>query len=48
MYGDYIHISPGIGASGDFCCFGAKQESFYKDYDTRFVASFRAVRAAKI
>ena len=38
MYGDYIHISPGIGASGDFCCFGAKQESFYKDYDTRFVS----------
>ena len=38
MYGDYIHISPGIGASGDFCCFGAKQSSFYKDYDTRFAS----------
>ena len=38
MYGDYIHISPGIGASGDFCCFGAKQSGFYKDYDTRFAS----------
>lgn len=38
MYGDYIHISPGYGAHGDFCCFGAKGESFYKDYDSQFVS----------
>lgn len=38
MYGDYIHISPGIGAHGDFCCFGTKDKSFYKDYDTEFVS----------
>ncbi|MBT3318616.1 MAG: AmmeMemoRadiSam system protein A [Clostridia bacterium] len=36
MYGDYIHISPGIGASGSFGCFGAKDVSIYKDYDTDF------------
>jgi AmmeMemoRadiSam system protein B len=34
MYGDYIHISPGQGAKGDFSKFGAQQVSFRKEYDT--------------
>lgn len=38
MYGDYIHISPGIGAMGDFCCFGAKGVSMHQDYDTEFAS----------
>lgn len=33
MYGDYIHISPGIGAMGDFGRFGAKGVSMHQDYD---------------
>jgi len=37
MYADYFHISPGIGAYGDFSRFGARQVSFKVDYDTEFV-----------
>ncbi len=37
MYGDYIHISPGKSASGDFSRFGAPQLSIKKEYDTQFV-----------
>jgi AmmeMemoRadiSam system protein A/AmmeMemoRadiSam system protein B len=37
MYADYIHISPGTGASGDFGQYGAKNVSFREQYDTAFV-----------
>ena len=37
MYGDYFHISPGSGASGNFGRFGAPQVSFSESYDTEFV-----------
>jgi len=39
MYGDYIHISPGESASGDFGAFGAPDVSFGKTYDTEFVSA---------
>ncbi|MCR4774744.1 MAG: AmmeMemoRadiSam system protein A [Saccharofermentans sp.] len=38
MYGDYFHISPGEGATGNFGRFGAPQESFSETYDTDFVS----------
>lgn len=38
MYGDYFHISPGEGATGNFGRFGAPQESFSEIYDTDFVS----------
>ncbi|MCL2492318.1 MAG: AmmeMemoRadiSam system protein A [Coriobacteriia bacterium] len=34
MYQDYFHISPGIGAVGDFSRFNAPQIDFEVDYDT--------------
>ena len=37
MYKDYIHISPGNGASGDFGRFGAPQVSIRKEYDRLLV-----------
>ena len=37
MYADYIHISPGNGAKGNFGGFGARSVSIEKDYDTAFV-----------
>ena len=37
MYGDYFHISPGSGATGNFGRFGAPQVSFSESYDTEFV-----------
>lgn len=37
MYSDYIHISPGKGAKGDFGEFGEEDVSFEADYDTEFV-----------
>lgn len=33
MYGDYIHIAPGEGASGDFSAFGADGIKFSVSYD---------------
>lgn len=39
MYGDYIHISPGKDAHGDFGQFGAKQAVMHKKYDTEFVSA---------
>ena len=36
MYGDYFHVSPGDGATGNFGNFGAPQESFSETYDTEF------------
>ena len=44
MYGDYFHISPGDGATGNFGRFGAPQESFSESYDT----VFRDMLAAKL
>lgn len=37
MYGDYIHISPGEGAEGDFGRFGAPGVSISKAYDRELV-----------
>lgn len=37
MYADYFHISPGIGAKGDFGQFRAPQEGMQVRYDTAFV-----------
>lgn len=38
MYADYFHISPGVGASGDFGQFWAGQVKIEADYDTEFVS----------
>lgn len=37
MYADYLHISPGTSAEGDFGSFGAKQVHIGKSYDTELV-----------
>lgn len=37
MYSDYIHISPGRGAGGNFGEFGHAQVGMKVEYDTRFV-----------
>lgn len=37
MYSDYLHISPGKHATGNFGTFGASQVSFSEDYDQPFV-----------
>jgi len=37
MYGDYIHISPGAGASGDLAQFGAPGVRFSEEYDEALV-----------
>ena len=37
MYGDYIHISPGKRARGDFGLYGAPHVGMQKTYDTDFV-----------
>jgi AmmeMemoRadiSam system protein A/AmmeMemoRadiSam system protein B len=42
MYGDYIHISPGEGAEGNFGRFGAAQVSIRKAYDVELVAELCA------
>ncbi|WP_130811327.1 AmmeMemoRadiSam system protein A [Olsenella sp. Marseille-P4559] len=45
MYADYIHISPGRGASGSFRQFGAPQARYEATYDQEFVhALVRACR----
>lgn len=36
MYLDYLHISPGRGASGSFARFGAPQARYSASYDTEF------------
>lgn len=43
MYSDYIHISPGKHASGDFGDFGVPEESFHADYDVEFVQKLVAI-----
>lgn len=42
MYADYIHISPGKRARGDFSRFGAGGNSIEKVYDTEFIESLSA------
>lgn len=37
LYSDYLHISPGIKAEGNFQDFGAKQVRMEVEYDTGFV-----------
>jgi AmmeMemoRadiSam system protein A/AmmeMemoRadiSam system protein B len=37
MYGDYFHVSPGKGATGNFARFGAPQVKFSETYDDEFV-----------
>jgi len=37
IYADYIHISPGKGASGNLSVFGAGKIAFDKKYDAEFV-----------
>ncbi|MDW5299184.1 MAG: AmmeMemoRadiSam system protein A [Sedimentibacter sp.] len=37
MYSDYIHISPGRGAKGNFREFGQEQVSIEVEYDTDFI-----------
>lgn len=37
MYADYIHMSPGRGAQGDFSMFGAPQARYEAVYDQDFV-----------
>lgn len=38
LYQDYIHISPGTGAVGDFRRFGAKSTALAADYDQELVS----------
>lgn len=42
MYSDYIHISPGIKAKGDFGSFGASREKFEVEYDKELVSRIEA------
>lgn len=39
MYGDYIHISPGSGASGSLKQFGVPTVNLYAEYDTEMVGA---------
>lgn len=39
LYADYIHVSPGTGAAGDFGFFGARQAGAAVRYDTELVAA---------
>lgn len=47
MYRDYLHVSPGAGARGDFGQFRAPQASYHCDYDQAFVASLEAACLAE-
>ena len=46
MYRDYLHISPGSAASGDFGQFGAPEARHSVRYDEAFVSSLGAAAAA--
>ncbi len=46
MYRDYLHISPGSAASGDFGHFGAPEARHSVRYDEAFVSSLGAAAAA--
>ncbi len=43
MYGDYIHISPGEEAEGDFGRFGAPRVSIRKKYDSEFAETLGGI-----
>ena len=45
-YSDYIHISPGTHADGDFGSFGDPADEFEVDYDARLVRAIEAECAA--
>lgn len=47
MYSDYIHISPGKGASGSFSRFGASGVRFDEKYDTELVSRICALSDEK-
>ncbi len=47
MYSDYIHISPGKGAKGDFGEFGAQDVKFEAEYDTEFVSKLTELSEKK-
>lgn len=38
MYRDYLHVSPGVGAKGDFSAFGYPELEFRGTYDEEFVS----------
>lgn len=42
LYHDYIHLSPGPGAAGDFGRFGAPGVAFHAEYDTALVGAITA------
>lgn len=43
MYHDYLHISPGTEASGDFSEYGAPQAQYHAEYDTDLVEEIEEV-----
>lgn len=45
MYADYIHISPGKGAKGDFRDFGQPNVSFEAEYDVQLVDKLSVLTA---
>ena len=46
MYRDYIHVSPGASAEGDFGHFGAREARYAARYDTEFVTALAAAADA--
>lgn len=47
MYSDYIHISPGAEATGNFANFRANNVSFKKQYDMEFVTELESLASKK-
>lgn len=47
MYSDYIHISPGAEATGNFANFRANNVSFKKQYDMEFVTELESLASQK-
>ncbi|SER56210.1 AmmeMemoRadiSam system protein A [Parafannyhessea umbonata] len=45
-YRDYVHVSPGTGARGDFLQFGAPDAAYEADYDSAFVSALDAAAQA--
>ena len=43
LYSDYFHISPGSSAKGNFGRFGAKDISFFVEYDEQYVEELEAL-----
>ena len=46
MYRDYIHVSPGASAEGNFWQFGAREARYAARYDTEFVTALAAAADA--